>query len=114
MSEINVLNMTQIMGNPSYCDFLSTIGITCLIIELIILFISVIKDNPKITTVVIAIILFIAGLFFIIFSEMHKNTVPTGKYKYEVTIDENVSFTELNSKYNIIEQRGDIYVLEDK
>lgn len=114
MSGINILNMTQIMENPLYYDFLSTTGITCFIIELIILFISVIKGNPKIITVVIAIILFIVGLFLMIFSEIHKNTIPTGKYQYEVTIDENVSFVDLNNKYNVIEQRGDIYVLEDK
>ena len=34
--------------------------------------------------------------------------------QYEVTIDDTVSFTELNDKYEVIEQRGKIWILEDK
>lgn len=32
---------------------------------------------------------------------------------YEVTIDENVSLKEFNEKYEIVEQRGDIYVVKE-
>lgn len=34
--------------------------------------------------------------------------------QYECTIDSNVSFVELCEKYDVIEQRGDIWVLEEK
>lgn len=34
--------------------------------------------------------------------------------RYECTIDSNVSFVELYEKYDVIEQRGDIWVLEEK
>lgn len=34
--------------------------------------------------------------------------------QYEVTIDESVSLTEFYKHYNIIEQRGDIFVVEEK
>lgn len=34
--------------------------------------------------------------------------------KYEVTIDDSVILTEFNQKYEVIEQRGDIYVINDK
>ena len=40
--------------------------------------------------------------------------VPTGEYQYEVLIDDTTSFTEITEKYNIVEQRGEIFVLEDK
>ena len=39
---------------------------------------------------------------------------PTGKNKYEVILEKDYSAIELFSKYNIIEQHGDIWVLEDK
>ena len=39
---------------------------------------------------------------------------PTGRYRYECTIDESVSMKEVYERYEIIEQRGDIWVLEDK
>ena len=38
--------------------------------------------------------------------------VPTGEYQYEVIFEDNVSFTEVIEKYNIIEQRGEIFVVE--
>ena len=38
----------------------------------------------------------------------------TGRYRYECTIDESVSMKEVYERYEIIEQRGDIWVLEDK
>lgn len=36
------------------------------------------------------------------------------KTTYEVTIDDTVSMTEFNNRYNIVEQRGKIYVIEEK
>lgn len=33
---------------------------------------------------------------------------------YEVTIDNSVSFTEFTQKYDIIEQRNEIYVIKEK
>lgn len=35
-------------------------------------------------------------------------------HRKEVIIDKNVSYTELTNKYNVIEQRGEIYVIEEK
>ena len=40
--------------------------------------------------------------------------VTTTINTYEVTMDETVSFNEVMDKYNFIEKRGDIYVLQDK
>lgn len=44
------------------------------------------------------------------------NTVPNGKYQYEVVIDKGkeVSLVEFQEHYKIIEQRGQIYVVEEK
>ena len=38
----------------------------------------------------------------------------TGRYRYEATIDDSVSFLDLQERYNVIEQNGRIWVLEDK
>jgi hypothetical protein len=40
--------------------------------------------------------------------------VPTGEYQYEILIDDTVTFNEVNEKYNIIEQRGEIFLVEEK
>lgn len=41
-------------------------------------------------------------------------TSPTGRYRYEGLIDEDMSMAEIYDQYNIVEKRGDIWVLEDK
>lgn len=41
-------------------------------------------------------------------------TIHTGRYTYHVTIDESVDFKELYSRYDIVDQEGEIYILEDK
>ena len=54
-------------------------------------------------TLVLAFIIFLVGL-------CTSDTIP----RYECTIDSNVCFVELSEKYNVIEQREDIWVLEEK
>lgn len=39
---------------------------------------------------------------------------PTGRYQYEVTIDESVLFEDVIENYNIVDQKGELFVLEDK
>lgn len=36
------------------------------------------------------------------------------KTKYEVTIDNNVNFTEFTNRYEVVEQRGEIYVITER
>ena len=40
--------------------------------------------------------------------------VPSGRYKYEVTLNEGYDVKQLQEDYNIIKQRGLIYEIEDK
>ena len=39
---------------------------------------------------------------------------PTGRYKYEVKISDTTTFKEVTDNYKIIDNRGQILVLEDK
>ena len=52
-----------------------------------------------------AIVLGIAGYI---------NKDATDIVRYEVTISEEVNLTEFTERYKIIEQRGDIYVIEER
>lgn len=40
--------------------------------------------------------------------------VPSGRYKYEVTLNEGYDVKQLQEDYDIINQRGLIYEIEDK
>lgn len=39
---------------------------------------------------------------------------PTGRYEYKATISDEASFNEVISRFDIIEQDGDLYILQDK
>lgn len=41
-------------------------------------------------------------------------TTNPPKYTYEVTIDKGVDFKEFTDKYNILNQRGEIYTIEER
>lgn len=51
---------------------------------------------------------------FIVYNIVHKEDVPTGRYRYECIIDDDTTFTDVLEDYVIIEQRGDLWILEDK
>ena len=96
---ITVLNIVSINRLPVYFwIIILAIVIICL----------------ALTTSDLYLISFIFGMLLTILTCLITEPVPTGRYQYEVTIDKSVSVTELYEKYDIIEQRGDIWVLEDK
>ena len=60
------------------------------------------------------IVAFILSILATVVTCTFTEPVPTGRYEYEVTIDDTVSMTKLYEQYEIVEQRGDIWVLKDK
>lgn len=114
MSGINVLNTIQIMTNPLWVNILFILSGILFFTGIFFIWLWVRTTEISDKKLNTGLILFVISFILLIVCSIHEGSIPTGKYKYEVTIDENVSFTELNSKYNIIEQRGSIYVLEDK
>lgn len=104
---ITILNKTAVTGLPTWVLVLAFL---IFFIGLIVFAVSMILDGPVwITTssLMISLIVMVAcGTF--------KHTVKTGEYRYECTIDDSVSYNEVVENYKIVEQRGDIWVLEDK
>ena len=109
MDGVTVLNVIA----KTRCPDWAIIGVVLCLFAMMVFFIefSTGKTIKKIDicgaglccTLVLAFIIFLLGLFT-------SNTIP----RYECTIDSNVSFVELYEKYNVIEQRGNIWVLEEK
>ena len=104
---ITVLNKIAVTGVPSWM-MISAI-IICMI-GIIVFAIAIISEWPTwkaiIPIIIVLLIWFICGIFNITFT--------TGEYQYECIIDDSVPYNEVVDNYNIIEQRGDIWVLEDK
>lgn len=111
MEGVTVLNRIDIVGGPVWFVWaiigLVFVGALCLAVG-----ISKPYEWYSVAAGVMAI-LCVLGIFILIIisDEIQK---PTGRYQYEVIIDDTVSVTELYEKYEVVEQRGEIWVLKDK
>ena len=110
MTILNTIELTKT------APIVSTIGVSCLILA-VLSFIGAMMtpvEHPNIGSTCVAIlILSIIGVCVCgCISDVA--TVPNGKVQYEVLISDDTSFAEVIEKYDIIEQRGEIFVLEEK
>ena len=70
------------------------------------------NDNRVIIFGIISLLAMIAMPIIVITSKSHWRT--NERNQYECIIDDNVSINEVYEKYNVIERRGKIWILEDK
>lgn len=103
---ITVLNKIAVTGIPSWIALSAIILFT---IGLLVFIVSLIADGPAWTAIISLV-----GLLILVICSILDATIKTGEYQYECIIDDSVSYNEVVENYNIIEQRGDIWVLEDK
>lgn len=68
--------------------------------------------NDNVIGIVISSVLFFTSLIVMVGCKFIEQ--PTGRYRYEVTINKDVSIQEVYEKYNVIEQDGKKWILEDK
>ena len=93
----------------------SSIFLLIIGIGMIVLGVFIIPDNDKniIGVIIVLIILLSIGVGSLV-SAFHTKPVYKEVSQYEVLLDETVPFHEIYDKYDIIEQRGQIFVLRDK
>lgn len=103
---ITILNKIAVTGVPSWIALSAIILFT---IGLLVFIVSIMADGPVWT----AIIPLVSLLVLVAYSILNA-TIKTGEYQYECIIDDSVPYNKVIENYNIIEQRGDIWVLEDK
>ena len=96
---INVLNIEPITRYPWY--------FWVVIVAIAIISLCLISSD-------MTLFAFLLGLILTSIACTITEPIPTGQYTYEVTIDESVSMTKLYEKYEIVEQRGDLWVLKDR
>lgn len=114
MVGIDILNTEEILKTPEWIENVLNISIIALCVCLFLAIFSAINKENRIL-IFSEIMVVISGIFIIVFAILYSaNEKPTGRYRYEATIDESVSITEVYKNYNVVEQRGDIWVLEDK
>ena len=110
MQGIEILNKTDIMTFP---DWFETFGAACLIIfvmAFVFAFVFHRNDPVCITFLCIAVASLLTGVI----SSVCVKEIPTGRYRYECLIDESVDFVDIYENYDVIERKGQIWILEDK
>ena len=107
MQGLEILNKTVITKTPDWA-FIFVVGSIILLIVFFVILVNVDSIVLQTLSAVLLIMTLIADLSLIFYE------VPTNRYRYEVTIDESVTITEIYDNYDVIEQRGDIWILEDK
>ena len=107
---ITILNQTEIMGNPKWLMPTVLIGFLVLFIGVGVL-VTFLSDSDPLG-IFVGIVLGV--LYTAILIGCWSDTMPTGCYKYEALIDESVSFEAVLEKYDVVEQKGKIWILEDK
>mgnify|MGYP004677767575 CR=1 FL=1 len=123
---MDVLNQTEIMGYNSTVETMSqivaSVGIAIAIIigiDLLVVLAIDTKISSKIRDIAFkcmaVVTIFWAVLIMVLVADVViYDKEPTGRYQYECTIDDSISFNSVMKYYTIIEQHGDIWVLEDK
>ena len=112
MKGVDILNIEEISAVPLWVDVIGIIAVMVFAISLIILLISVYKLWN--VSFIVSIITMLISFIFIIVLGVNDIEKPTGRYRYEATIDESVSITEIYDRYKVVDRRGDIWILEDK
>ena len=72
-----------------------------------------IRDKISIVCMWIAVIGIIGCAVWLLLNAVIPGA-PTGRYRYEVKISDTTTFKEVTDNYKIIDNRGQIWVLEDK
>lgn len=110
---MNILNKTEVLK-----DVTPTWWYVVLIVSVVALIVMVVIEK-KTNSVFLALTILLTIIFGLTWSLgvkpiVTKEDVPTGRYRYECTIDDDASFVDIAEKYVVVEQRGDLWILEDK
>lgn len=108
---IHILNKTVITETIIPNENLSKVAAIIFIITFIITLASL---SSKSNICGYAAIICIVALITWMIQMAHGEEVPTDRYRYEVTVGPYVRFTDIYEKYDVVERRGEIWVLEDK
>jgi hypothetical protein len=113
---MQILNEIMLTEPPQWIETMTTIGLIMIIAGVVLMIgISIMLDS--VGAFVSGLIIIFVGLILAVVGTVAEEKVeplPTGITQYEVLIDESVNFQEVYDKYEVIERRGEIWVLQDK
>lgn len=110
MEGITIINQTEIV-KPNIIFII--LGIVLILISGIVCSILFLKKDGNLFYLALLVGTIIIIIPVSTFFSM-RYSVPTGKYEYQVTIDDSVSINEFYEKYEIVEVNGKIYTIREK
>ena len=110
---ITILSKTEIVEIANNYD--NAIGIALIICLLSLIVCNALARADFLElTVITFLIAIISGISTLVFLSKGKQEIPTGKYEYQVTIDDSVRMKDFYEKYEIINMDGEIFSIRDK
>jgi ABC-type transport system involved in multi-copper enzyme maturation permease subunit len=107
MNGIEILNKTVVTESPDWINMV----IPCSLILSLLFFIILVNTDSQFMLILSGVLVAFIIIGDIILSFYEE---PTDRCRYEVTLDKTVTIEELSENYNIVDQRGEIWILEDK
>jgi len=108
---MTILNQEPIISAPAWTGTVIILSFAALFIFLTLLCASM--EHKCLGLGTVSCILVMISIITLV-SALAVPSVPDGRNRYEVILDDTVSAKEIHEKYIVVEQRGDIWVLEDK
>lgn len=107
---MTILNKTEIF-EPS--TIWLGISVFMYVVSAVTIIISIADSNGHLAIIATPIAV-ISCIAVVLISNSKILAVSTNRYQYECLIEHNTPFEDIADRYNIIEHRGDIWILEDK
>jgi uncharacterized protein YqgC (DUF456 family) len=114
MNGINILNSTEVVVESTSNYWLAGIVWILVIIACGMIAYGLEDYNRGEAAMAGCLIGAMIGLLFWVMTCAMTSTPTVQEVQYEITIDDSVSMKEFTNKYEIIEQRGEIYVVREK
>lgn len=119
MEGVSVINTIPIYAAAN--AWMVTAALHCLLVALVIavaayIFTKLACDTTSTVLVITSMVLVITCFVFVAIYSLSDNinTDVIEKYQYEVLIEDSVRFNDFNDKYEVVDNRGEIYVIEEK
>lgn len=115
ISGIEILSSTKVIAKSAYNW--TAFSLALIIMSIISIVLGIILGNQEKSYFIAAVVISLItsfGLIPSLWAEAAFSTPVEYKMQYKVAIDETVSMTEFYERYEIIEQEGKIFTIEEK
>jgi len=115
---MKIINKVEVTKSPTIVNILGISSPICIFTGAIMLipgfkFGTVILNIEPIYAERIAIGIIVIGVLFFITAAKIDHPVPTGRYRYEVLLEDSDSLLDIQCKYRVIEKYEKRWIIED-